>query len=255
MDRKEPTENQVMILLEQVNHLCPKCGNVTLKIKPNSKIYKHFQIAHVFPNSPTDREKVELKDVPVLGDNSETIENWIPLCRDCHDEYDNEKTRGMYMEMYALKKRIMAETSAKHALAEGEIEEELVQVIKALGNMTPKDFEGIGEMPLEVLTIKEKIPDSEFVLRNKVTNNVTNYFPFIEKIFKSIGVSTSKYEIIRSEIRGAYYKALDKQLSVGSIFDNLVNWLMSKVQAKRESCEVIISYYIQNCDIYGKNAE
>ena len=254
-DRKDPTPNQVMILLEQVNHLCPKCGKVALKIGKNG-ILKKIQIAHVFPNSPTDREKVELRDVPILGSNSETIENWIPLCRDCHDEYDHEKTREMYMEMYELKKRIMAETSAKHALANEEIEEELVDVVKRLEGLKNEDMQDIvdaDEFRKHVMTIKEKIP-ADIILQRHVVSNVTSYFSFVRDAFKT-QCSDRKFRETRDKIRVAYDKCVSEGLEASSIYATLTNWLVSKVHARAIVCEIIVSYFIQNCDIYGTDAE
>ena len=57
--RKDPTENQQILFLAEVNRKCPLCGNFLLKEKKD-RVNKLYQIAHIYPNSPTQEEVKEL---------------------------------------------------------------------------------------------------------------------------------------------------------------------------------------------------
>ena len=253
-ERKEPGKNEILLLLEEVNSVCPKCGKPLVEKKGN-RTYNHFEIAHVFPNSPTLREQEELKDVPLLGSSSEDLKNKIPLCYDCHDEYDNEKTVDMYQEMYDLKCKCLRETEVKRSLAYENLEDELASLIKKLDTMSNKQLEEIKEPLHEVLTIEEKIPATELLLRQEVTLWVTSYFSYIAKCFKNVGFMASKYDIIRSRIRLAYKIAYERGLSTEEIYEKMIEWFQTHTQSRRRACAIMVTYFIQNCDIYGKSPE
>ena len=250
--RKNPTENQIVLLLEEVNNECPKCGT-PLVVKKKGNVYRYFEIAHVFPNSPTDKEKEILKDVRVLGTTSEDLDNKIALCNFCHNAYDLNKTVETYNEMLELKKEKKSQASTKHLLGKQDVEEDLVRVIGKLVAIDEATLAQIEELPKNVLTVHEKICD--VILRKKVTDNVTSYFSYITNCFKNQGVSAAKYDLIRTSMKRAYQTAVAEGLSADLIFDKLTEWLSSKTNTRVAVCEVIISYFIQNCDIYGKSAE
>lgn len=253
-DRKKLTSIQLRLLLEEVNDLCPKCGKHIYTTSTNAKKGR-YEVAHVFPNSPTPKEEVELKDVPLLGTDSEDLANKIPLCYDCHTDYDDEKTYEKYMEMYQIKRRVQREADAKQTLSRENIESELVILIQKLAIIPQDEFENPDNEFKDVLTINEKIPKTEMLLRQKITLWVTSYYSYIANCFKNQGFSTTKYEVIKTRMHMNYLIAKDKGLTVKEIFDSLTQWLMSKTQASRESCEIMVSYFTQSCDVYDKIAE
>ena len=97
MDRRTPTKYDELLLLEEVDSICPVCG-ISL-INKQAKKKKQFEIAHIYPNSPTKEEVKELMGVERLGSNSEDIQNWIALCSKCHTEYDFHKTKDEYLKI------------------------------------------------------------------------------------------------------------------------------------------------------------
>ena len=86
-DRKAPTPAEQQLYLKEVSFSCPLCGK-DLRHRKQGKANKLYEIAHIFPNSPTAEQYEQLKDLPRLGDNSESFENKIALCKDCHDQQD-----------------------------------------------------------------------------------------------------------------------------------------------------------------------
>lgn len=77
-DRRELTDNEQKMLLEEVGGLCPIKGcAVSLVNEKNGKYYKEYDIAHIFPQSPTDMEIIILANVEVDGECSESLDNKI----------------------------------------------------------------------------------------------------------------------------------------------------------------------------------
>lgn len=93
--RKAPTEAEQQLYLKEVSFSCPLCGKI-LRHKKQGKANKLYEIAHIFPNSPTEEQYELLSKLPRLGDNSESFENKIALCKDCHNQQDYHTTAEDY---------------------------------------------------------------------------------------------------------------------------------------------------------------
>ena len=252
--RQEPTDKQKTLLMEEVGNRCPLCGRSIVSYKPNATT-RRFEVAHVYPNRPTESELKILNGVPRLGESSEDIKNKIALCVRCHKEYDSKKTVESYMKLYHIKAIGSNKISAKHMLANENIEEELVGIIRKLDTLSPTELKKEKKLPEKVLTIKQKISDEKWLLQQKVTANVTSYFSYIRNTFRGQGFSTNQYELIRMRMHFVYKEAKLQDLEADAIFDVLTDWLMSKTQASREACEIMVSYFVQNCDIYGEDSK
>lgn len=94
-ERKAPTEAEQQLYLKEVSFSCPLCGTI-LRHRRQKKANKLYEIAHIFPNSPTEEQYGCLGTLPRLGDNSESFENKIALCKDCHAQQDFHTTQRVY---------------------------------------------------------------------------------------------------------------------------------------------------------------
>lgn len=70
-DRKAPTEAEQQLFLKEVSFTCPLCGK-DLRNRKQKKSNKLYQIAHIFPNAPTDEQYKTFGELPRLGENSES---------------------------------------------------------------------------------------------------------------------------------------------------------------------------------------
>ena len=88
--RKNFSENTQQFLYDEVKGKCPLCLN-SLTYEKNNKLYKDFEIAHIYPLNPTKDEIELLKDEIRLG-NVNDLTNLIALCPNCHNQYDKPRT-------------------------------------------------------------------------------------------------------------------------------------------------------------------
>lgn len=250
-ERRNPTQNERKILLEEVNSLCPVegCGK-SLVNENNGRIYEAFEVAHIFPNSFKDEmEEAILADVEVDGDSSETLENWIALCHDCHKRYDEQKTIVSYQQMLEMKRRLAAELKAKKAIAGERIEDELDKAIKSLVNLDKKKLEEAGKLGYEAMTVREKIPDDEVLCLN-IEDKVTLFFNYIAAQFKLHDPSGIHFELICTSVKKVYLTLKVASLGKSAIFEKITDWFVSKTQSPRHICEIMTSFFVQNCDVY-----
>ena len=93
--RKKPTLADEQLFLKEVDYACPLCGK-DLRNHQQTKPNKLYEIAHIYPNSPTKEQYIALNGVERLGENSEDFKNKIALCKDCHDTQDYHTNKTDY---------------------------------------------------------------------------------------------------------------------------------------------------------------
>lgn len=255
VDRIPITKNMDHAYLLEVGGLCPLCGKNLLAAKGNRKS-KLYQIAHIYPNSPLQDEIIELDGLERLGTNCEDFKNKIALCKDCHGYYDDHKTKDEYLELVELKKKLLNLANARVAASHQDIEDEIILVINALSTINPKTLKRM-ELENKALKVSEKIEDSHKILRYKIETYICIYFNFIKETFRNLEASDQiNFNIIASEIKTSFLKCESELSNKSDIFASLVNWLHSRVSSSSyEACEVIVSYFVQNCEVFHEITE
>ncbi|NMP11393.1 ABC-three component system protein [Paenibacillus polymyxa] len=244
------TENMDNAHLLEVSGTCPLCGKYMLVAK-GKRMNKLYQIAHIYPNSPTSNEVKILKGLERLGANCEEFENKIALCKDCHGYYDDHKTKEEYLNLLRIKKGLLSASKAKIATSHQDLEQEIIIVINELSKI---DQQTLQKMKLEyqALKISNKVEDIYTLLKVKIETYVCIYFNFIKETFQNLDQAGQiNFELVASEIKTSFLKCEKEMISKSEIFDSLVKWLKSKsVGSSSEACEAVISYFVQSCEVF-----
>lgn len=251
-DRKKVTATQELIYLGEVQDKCPKCGKPLVR-QGTRKVNKDFEIAHIFPCNPTPDDMAVLEGVELYGQNSETMDNKIALCHDCHEDYDNNKTKEKYEYFLSLKKKLSASYQVQMNVAQLNIEQELKDVISRLSAFKSAD---IPETHLDYnpKTISEKIDETKyFALKDSIEHDVRTYFVFIQKEIEYYCKQTNAdIELVALAFKGSYLKCKQKNLGVEETFSTLTSWVKSKVGCSDTVARILVSYFVQNCEVYEK---
>lgn len=252
IDRIKPTDNERWLFCFEVDGFCPLCGKRLYNIKKQIRLT--CEIAHIMPCNPTPVEKALLKDVPVLGENSEDSLNKIALCKDCHDNYDYHKTIEEYMTLYNIKRHLSSSIDAKTKLSEQTIEQELYFAVKQLSSLTAQDAESLEKLNYQALHVREKIPQDYHYLIKSIEDDVVQYFTYIQGLFKAFNQVNDNFEAIEMNIRHSYIM-LKNKCNEEEIFEQLCYWIKNKTKGTRYVCQILTSFFVQNCDIYDKVSE
>ncbi len=129
-----------------------------------------------------------------------------------------------------------------------EITERFRKVVEAIKGIDDENSGLTDPKPVE-----EKIDKTtERPLFKKVQNNVMDYFSEMKDLFVEEQESKDLiYEQVRKKIKYQYKHTAGK--TQHEVFDKLVTWLMAEVQSNdREACEAVISYFVQNCEVFSK---
>lgn len=242
-------ENQYLI---EVSGLCPLCGRKLLVWK-GKRANKRYQIAHIYPNSPNVHQKKELDGLERLGKTCEDFENKIALCRDCHASFDDYTTKEEYLKIVQLKKQLLQTNEIQTNLSTEEVEEELLLIIGKLSVVTEEDLRNIN-LKYKGVKVANKIQEEFFLLKRKIEFNVCTYYNFIQENMKIMSDEREfNFDLLASAIKKAYLKASKTTENQVMIFNTLVSWLESKIiQVSRESCEIMISFFVQNCEVFDE---
>ena len=90
-NRRIFSDNEKMVLFNEVDGRCPICGSPLTNSK-NGKIIKIFEVAHIYPANPLPSEIEVLKDEERLSEDVNSLDNVIAVCRICHKKFDTPRT-------------------------------------------------------------------------------------------------------------------------------------------------------------------
>lgn len=244
--RKHYTLIQDQELFAEVDGKCPLCGKPLVAEKRGKQVAAYDR-AHIYPHSPTEAQQNALKAIPKPSD-IESPENIILLCKPCHKLQDYRTTAEDFLALYVLKQEKAGAFRAAQEMARIDIEQELKTVLNRLLSIKDSQLEELSYIPLRV---KKKIEAG--ALCRKVLGYVTQYYKTAERLFRELDDrQSSTFELIALQFHQAFCKQEQKDLlhDKQSIFDALVEWVMSKTKTSRSVCEAVVSFFIQNCEVF-----
>ena len=244
--RKKYTDLQDRELLDEADGLCPLCGKVLIKEK-NGRRMAVYHRAHIYPHSPTPEQLEELKAIP-KPDDVEDISNIILLCHACHPEHDFRTTREEYLELYAAKQKCVAKYRAKQESSKIDLQPELKEILSQLLKL---DDSELVDLSFEPLAVEKKIEAG--MLRRKVQENVSLYYKTLKSFFQGLDdCHSATSEKIASQIKLAFLAQGPQSLfwDQSQIFDSLVSWVQSKTHGSKEACEAVVSFFVQDCEVF-----
>ena len=139
-------------------------------------------------------------------------------------------------------------TEIKQKLDSITIQSDLKEVITRLDSV---NFSNDSILSLQPLTIENKIPSTENVLLFKIRSDVVGYYNIVKQMFQELESFTS----IAKEINYSFNILNEQGLTHQEIYENLTNHIIRCTgldSNKRLSCEIIVSFFIQNCEVYNE---
>ena len=252
-DRKAPTEAEQQLFLKEVSFTCPLCGK-DLRNRKQKKSNKLYQIAHIFPNVPTDEQYKTFGELPRLGENSESYENRIALCKDCHDQQDYHTTQEEYLNLLQKKKQFLKSMELREATFTMGLEDEIADVVKKICGLKEDELEKLNYSPVK---LAKKFVAEELLLKNLVSMYVTNYYPYIRELFKNQeGINGFRLDTLSLQIKSCFTKLNAITEDKTAIFNQLVDWVTIKTcTTSKEAGQAVVSFFVQNCEVFYEITE
>lgn len=106
-------------------------------------------------------------------------------------------------------------------------------------------------LKLKPIEVKNKI-DKTSRLYSAVNPLITDYYLYLRSLFKERDGNNLNFEALCKTVRSSYLRLSGENLSQERIFDLLVEDLSRKTQEALLSCEIVISFFIQNCEVFDE---
>lgn len=247
-NRKAPTEAEQQLYLKEISFTCPLCGK-DLRNRIQKKNNKLYEIAHIFPNSPTEEQYKILEDLPRLGDNSESFENKIALCKDCHAQQDYHTTKEDYLNLLEKKQHLLQCTELRDTTLTLGLEADIAAVVRKIYLLREDELASLNYNPV---ILAKKFSNNDSLLKTRVSAYVTNYYPYIRDLFKDMeGKNGFRLETISLQIKCCFIKMEAISNKKSDIFNHIVDWINTKTLCiSKEACEAIVSFFVQNCEVF-----
>ncbi len=252
-ERKRPTLAEEQQYLREVSFHCPLCGAI-LRKQRQKKPNKLYEIAHIYPNRPTPEQEITLKGVERLGENSESFENKIALCKNCHEAQDYHTTKEDYLTLLAKKKECLRKTKLEDITEQMVLEEDIAKIVHGICSLESHDFADLNYNPV---AIEKKFRQSEALLKIKVSGYVTAYYVYIRGLFSEAELSRNNiFSIVSMEMKLCFTKLSEVTDNKSTIFQKMVEWISVKIpDSSIEACEALISFFVQNCEVFNEISE
>ncbi|PMN18123.1 hypothetical protein BCT39_05690 [Vibrio lentus] len=256
--RAQVTDTVKMSLLSEIQSKCPLCRKSLIKRKKTGAEVpvRVFDVAHVYPLNATERELDLLKDEERLCDDIDSEGNFIALCKECHKIYDTKKTAEEYRQLVEIKKAANKIRSLTDTWDTQSLHKDISIVAERISQLTKIELTP-SHLSYDALKVSDKTNET-FGLMNemKVSTFIVTYFAHIKESLRCLEMQRKASSIfICSQIR-SYYSLLELEgFNQCEIFDQMCEWFMVNTGInERTKAEVLVSYFIQNCEIFSDDS-
>lgn len=250
-NRRIFSDNEKMVLFNEVDGRCPICGNPLTNTK-NGQIIKIFEVAHIYPANPCSEEIELLKDEERLSKDINSLDNVIAVCRICHKKFDTPRTVQEYRSWVRLKKKLLQDAQLKNAYTLFNIEKEIKEILEKLNDESLE--EELVRLSYESLKIEQKTNSTlPFAIKRTIKNDVVDYFDYIHKIFIEMDkITPYKFDTLAAQIKSFYCKTMQINSNQEFVYASLVDWLNEKTESySKRACEIVIAYFVQDCEVFS----
>lgn len=169
------------------------------------------------------------------------------MCPDCAKKYDLGRNDDSVNRMRAIKDRFLEIASIQETVSEQKLEEDVCRVLQKISNLpSPADVD-LNYVPV---TISQKVPSNpELMARIKVWVNL--HYPDVHATLQDLNRENKlRFEPFCMQVRLVYLNLKSKGYSQNDIFEGMIKWLMDATNEGYHPCEVVISYFVQKCEVF-----
>jgi hypothetical protein len=248
--RENYSEAENIALVVQVGSVCPRCG-IGLFYKKGKRTFKRYQLAHIYPLSPKAEEIELLRDEERLHEDVNHPDNLIPLCGNCHGEFDKPRTAEEYRALCQLKRSLIRAEQQASLRVSYALETQVAEIVRKLATSDPCEIE--GDLSYNPVSLSQKLGgEISPPLRQKIHHNVADYYQLVRREFRNLeGQVPDISSVILSQVRSFYLKQRSLGFGKEIIFSHVVDWISTKTKPQTiESAEILASFFVQNCEVF-----
>lgn len=194
-------------------------------------------------------------DVVVINPqrSENNLNNLIAMCPDCCNKYAIGRSAETMRRIQEIKKNLIDSADVREMVADQKIEDGVRRVLEKIPSM-PKPLD--VDLNYDPVTLRQKIEADNIMLYIRAQAQVNIYFNAVHETFQELSrEGRLRFNPFCNQVKITYLNLKDKGYSQPRIFDEMVDWLQHGTNEDRGSCEVVISYFIQKCEVFDVIAE
>lgn len=254
--RAQVNDTVKMGLLYEVQSKCPLCRKPLIKRKKTTSAtpIRVFDVAHIYPLNATKDEIDLLANEEVLSKDIDCEGNFIALCKECHKIYDTQKTVEEYRQLVEIKKSINKIRELTETWDTQTLHKDISIVAENIGKLSKDQIEKT-QLSYDALKVSAKTDETFGSLNEiKVSQFVINFYPYIKESLKLLELERKASSVfICTQVKSYYVALLVHEFNQSEIFEKMCEWFMVNTGiTERAKAEVLVSYFIQNCEIFSE---
>lgn len=173
---------------------------------------------------------------------------------ECHNTQDYHTTKDDYLKLLEIKKRLLNRTALMETVDDLGLQAELASILEQIVQIPGGALASLNYDPVKV---KKKFSVDEFLLETQIENDVLHYYPYVRDILKEYdGKNGFSMEVLSMQIKAAFIKMNNETENKEELFHQLVNWILHKsCSESRRACEVVVAFFVQNCEVFYEITE
>ena len=219
-------DSRALVLLTETGGKCQKCGR-PLGIKKEGNDVNYAKVVH-------------------LSENDDVV-----LCVDCEREMQNASEKDK-LALLSDKHYLENLTAARNATSLYTLEKQIEDVLREVNLMDVTDD---TRLKIEPVKVEKKVTEKR--LKERVLFDVRQLYEGVNNALDRLaGENKLNVDKFAKSIKRMYEDASESLPTQSAIYNLLVETLFEKTGRKyKEACEIIISYFVQRCEVFDEIAE
>lgn len=184
----------------------------------------------------------------------DTTDNLIALCPDCARKYLFSLAPEKIERLEDIKLKLTSLMEAMEAMSEEKIVAGVERVLQKIATIP---FEEVLELKYDPAQVIKKMDKTDPALYIEIHGFAGRYYPDVEAIFKQMEIENlCDYEKFCYQMK-FQYKALADQgnLSQREIYEGLSAWVYETTHEEMSFCKVVVSFFVQKCEVFDVISE
>lgn len=236
---------------------CLLCGKkmdrfTKQEIVPSVSNYKERRkIAELLKDSlPADK-------VPDLNNGYDThsASNMCLMHIECAASYRANFSPSTCADLYVKKLSLMENNALQEQLDSLEIDAELYELLDSLDSLV--DPNAVAELQYKPSRVANKIETENFTLGMQVTDQITRYYGFLkDELSQRDGLNGFDFTELVLSMRRCFNLMAQAGKKQTEIYSAMAIWVMDATSSTSlPACEILVSFFIQNCEVFNEIAE
>lgn len=191
-----------------------------------------------------------LYDVAVINpdESSESMNNLIALCPECAAKYRLGLNPMSILRMKEIKKQFQEQAMDRELLSDQKVQEGVRRVIGKIPKMRPT---GTVDLNYDPVMLRNKIEPDNIALYLKTQGHVNIYFNIVHETMQQMGREGElRFKPFCEQVKMNYLNLKEQGRDQVTIYRELTDWLQRGTNEERDYCEIVISYFIQKCEVF-----